>query len=124
MYSSIDIACIEQPHINEGFLMETMRSSSIVMYTSCFMVVTHQMNDVDEADGEIRDRYVSGARSGTVRDNRSSWAGCLRSGCAALDVVLSCKCVELLGGMLGPGLQGDGMRKLCGVAARRKQLCS
>ena len=104
--------------------METMRSSSTGMCTSFFMAMTHQMNDVGEADGEVRDRYVSGDRSVTVRDNRSSWSGGLRRVCAALDIVLSFKCVELLGGMLGPGLQGDGMRKLCGVAARREQLCS
>lgn len=29
------------------------------------------MNDVDEEDREIRDRYGSGARSATVRENRA-----------------------------------------------------
>jgi len=42
-----------------------------MVYTNLCLVVAHQMNDVDEEDREIRDRYGSGARSATVRENRA-----------------------------------------------------
>ena len=125
MYSSIDIACIEQPHINEGFLMETMRSSSTGMCTSFlwswlirWMTLARQMEKSETGMCLVLDQWQSviteAADLGVWGVSVPLWMLCW---------VLSvwkfwAECLVLVSSLR------DGTRKLHGVAASREQLCS